>query len=230
MADDTGDGRQVLEEDVTEADLHNYVHAANNAISPFDYEIRSTFSQHDRTRVFALVNVTSDPITQVATTHSADEIAFLKRVLDGMFESNNTRREEVMAIKSMQALALHKAPGGSNAGENQQNTTVATQGKASSITMTQAEKMLDGLVDEGWFEKSRAGYLSLSPRALIELRNWLLETYNEPPDEHDPQSIERVRLCEACKEIVTIVSLASIICPRSTLTLCLVCRASDVLT
>ncbi|KAJ9649592.1 hypothetical protein H2199_000370 [Coniosporium tulheliwenetii] len=45
--------------------------------------------------------------------------------------------------------------------------------------MGQAEAVLAGMVEEGWFEKSRAGYYSLSPRALMELRGWLVETYNE---------------------------------------------------
>jgi hypothetical protein len=45
------------------------------AISPFDLEIRSTYHQVSRTRTYALVNTTSDPITQLATTHSPDALA-----------------------------------------------------------------------------------------------------------------------------------------------------------
>ncbi|KAJ9649593.1 hypothetical protein H2199_000371 [Coniosporium tulheliwenetii] len=88
---------------------------------PLDLEIRSTLSQHsDRTRVYALVNVTSDPQTQLATTHSADEIAFVKRVLDAMFETNNTSRAEVMAVAGMQALRLCKPAGARQSGANGQ--------------------------------------------------------------------------------------------------------------
>ncbi|TKA63662.1 hypothetical protein B0A49_10048 [Cryomyces minteri] len=198
------DGRETLPGDVTEADFNAYITTANNALSPYDYEIRSTFSQHDRTRIYALVNTTSDPATQLATLHTADEIAFLKRVLDAMFETNNTALREVMAVTSMQALQLHKNP---SAGQTQNGG--ATQGSTGpGLTMAQAEKMLKDLVEEGWFELSKKGYYSLTPRALIELRGWLLQTYNELDDEDEgeqEQHVERIKLCQACKEIVTIV-------------------------
>ena len=72
-----------------------------------------------------------------------------------------------------------------------------------------AERVLASLVAEGWFELSKAGFYSLSPRALMELRGWLIETYNEGADEdgsEDEEWVERIKLCQACKEIVTIVS------------------------
>lgn len=200
--------RETLPEDVTETDFNAYVTAANNAISPFDLEIRSTFHQTTRKRVFALVNSTSDPITQLATTHSADEISFLKRVLDAMFETYNTPRHEVMAITSMQAVRLHKPP--SEDRRETQNGS-ATQGSAGQgLTMMQAEKMLKTLVEEGWFEKSRKGYYSLSPRALMELRGWLMESYNDAGDEDedgDGQHAMKIKQCYACREIITIVSI-----------------------
>lgn len=192
---------------MTERDFHAYITAANSAISPFDLEIRSTYDQTSRARIYALVNSTSDPITQLATTHSADEISYLKRVLDAMFETYNTPRHEIMAITSMQAVRLHKLPT-ENRRETQNGS--ATQGSAGQgLTMMQAEKMLKTLVEEGWFEKSRKGYYSLSPRALMELRGWLMETYNDVGDEDEDEEEERVvrvKLCFACKEIITVVS------------------------
>ncbi|MCJ1259691.1 hypothetical protein MMC24_007530 [Lignoscripta atroalba] len=197
--------RETLPEDVTETDFNVYISAANKAISPFDLEIRSTFHQTSKTRIFALVNSTSDPITQLATIHSADEISFLKRVLDAMFETHNTQRQEVMAITSMQAIGLSKPPN-EDRGETQNGST--TQGSAGQgITMMQAEKMLKTLVEEGWFEKSRKGYYSLSPRALMELRGWLIETYNdlgEYDDDDDDERVLKIKLCYACREIITV--------------------------
>lgn len=72
--------------------------------------------------------------------------------------------------------------------------------------MVQAEKVLKSLVAEGWFEKSQAGYYSLSPRALMELRGWLIDTYNDEEDDEDDQTM-RIKLCFACKEIITVVSV-----------------------
>ncbi|KZF21247.1 DNA repair protein Nse1 [Xylona heveae TC161] len=197
--------RETLPEDVTEADFNSYIAAANYAISPFDFEIRSTLSQIDRTRIFALVNTTSDPMTQLATTYNADEISYLKRILDAMFETFNTPRREIMAITSMQALQLNKVPTDRARRESQNGN--ATQGSSGqSLTMLQAEKMLKQLVAEGWFEKSVAGFYSLSPRALIELRGWLMETYNDVGEEDDEggEPSQRIKTCFACKDIVTV--------------------------
>ena len=199
--------REIFAEDITEADFNGYTNAANTAISPFDLEIRSTYHQTSRKRIYALVNATEDPIAQLATSHTADEISYLKRVLDAMFESNNTSRREIMAITSMEAVRLCKAP--VETPRETQNGS-ATQGSAGQhLTMVQAEKMLKALVEEGWFEKSARGFYSLSARALMELRGWLLDTYNDMEDgeDDDEERPMRIKRCLACKEIITVVSV-----------------------
>ncbi|KAL8829240.1 MAG: hypothetical protein Q9170_006261 [Blastenia crenularia] len=196
--------KENLPEDITDADFNSFISAANTRISPFDLEIRSTFHQQSRNRIYALVNSTSDPIIQLATVHTADEISFLKRVLDAMFETYNTPRHEVMAITSMQAVRLHKPP---DSERRETQNGIETQGSAGQgLKMVEAERMLKTLVDEGWFEKSKKGYYGLSPRALMELRGWLIETYNDfddEDDEADEERIPRIKQCAACKEIVT---------------------------
>ncbi|KAA6412914.1 MAG: hypothetical protein FRX48_03907 [Lasallia pustulata] len=217
--------RETLPEDMTERDFTSYITAANTALSPFDLEIRSTHHQQTRARIYALVNCTSDPITQLATTHSADEISYLKRVLDGMFETYNTPRHEVMAITSMQAVRLHKLPAEHNSRREAQDGA-ATQGSAGQgLTMMQGEKVLQTVVEEGWLEKSGRGYYSLSARGLMELRGWLVETYNEAGDEEEDDEEERVvrvKLCFACKEIITVGQR----CPKRSCT----CRLHDICT
>ncbi|GAA91995.1 DNA repair protein Nse1 [Aspergillus luchuensis IFO 4308] len=205
------DDEQVSPEDITEDDLQTYIAAANSAISPFDLEIRSILPQIEINnndpdappppapeRVYALVNTTSDALTQLATTYSADEIAFVKRILDAMFDTYNTRRQEAMVISSMQALQLAKAGAGdANRRESGTQQQQATQGGAAqSLTMTQAETMLKQLVEQGWFEKSRKGYYRLSPRGLMELRGWLVAAYND-------EGIRKIKFCAACRDIIT---------------------------
>jgi hypothetical protein len=163
-------------------------------------------SGNNNNRIDALVNTTSDPLTQLATTYTTDEIAFVKRVLDAMFETYNTRRCEAMAITSIQAIQLAKASSG-DANRRESNTTgdqPAQGASAQSLTMSQAESMMQRLVGESWFELSRKGFYSLSPRALIELRGWLVETYND--DEDDGRRTNRIKFCAACREIITMVS------------------------
>ena len=182
----------------------------NEAISPFDQEIRSTFHQQSKERVYAIINSTSDPVTQLATNYSPDEIAFLKRVLDAMFETNNTSRHEVMAITSMEAVRLGKPSTNRRHTQNGSETQGST---GQGLTMVQAENMMKALVAQGWFEKSRQDYYTLSPRALMELRGWLFDTYNDE-DEGDTTESERdvkIKLCHACRDIITVVSVAFVL-------------------
>ncbi|KAJ5618705.1 hypothetical protein N7528_006816 [Penicillium herquei] len=202
------EGRNVSVDDITEEHLSSYITAANTAVSPFDLEIRSSFhqtpSQSDQentnnqpTRVYALVNTTSDPLTQLATTYSADEISFVKRVLDYMFVTNNTRICEGMIISPMQAINIRSA---ADANRRRSSAPGTQGGAAQSLTMTQAENMMKRLVEEGWLERSRKDNFSLSPRALMELRGWLVAEYNEDPDSRR----NRIKFCAACKDIITV--------------------------
>lgn len=94
--------------------------------------------------------------------------------------------------------------------EANNNTTTTNQGGAAqSLTMTQAETMLTRLVEEGWFQKSIKGFYSLSPRGLMELRGWLVDTYNDEDDYNgDGQrraAGRRIKFCAACRDIITVV-------------------------
>jgi hypothetical protein len=190
-------GRVTDPKEVTQADFDSYISAAADAISPFDYEIRSTQHQISKERIYALVNSVSDPLTQMATTHSTEEILYLKRLLDAMFETYNTRRREVMAVTSMQALEAKVRKGGGRQSTGEASTQSADKG----LTTAEAEQTLEKLVREKWLDRSKAGFYRLSPRGLMELRSWLVDTYN---DSDDPEEWQRIKFCEACKEIVTI--------------------------
>ena len=196
------EGREVLPNDITVEDLNSYISAANTAISPLDLEIRSSLHQRTRERHYSLVNTTSDALTQLATTYTAEEIAFVKRVLDAMFEGpNNKGRKEAMCLTSMEAVQYAKSSGG------RETQNGATQSTSQGLSMRDAESMMARLVEEGWFEKSAKGFYSLSPRALMELKGWLVETYNEPTDEDDDEPRrEKIKFCHACKNVITVVS------------------------
>ncbi|KAF2766463.1 DNA repair protein Nse1 [Teratosphaeria nubilosa] len=198
--------RTTLEEDVSPEDFENYIHTLNASISPFDLEIRSTLHQVTRERTWALVNVASDALTQMSTTFSADEIAFIKRVLDAMFETYNTPRAEIMAITSIQAVryAKHSSSDPSRRDSGTQSTQL--QSSTTGLSVHQAEKVLEFLEHESWFERSKRGYYTLTPRALMELRTWLVETYNSTDDDSDAEEEPhvKIKMCQACKEIVTV--------------------------
>jgi hypothetical protein len=175
----------------------SYISAAADALSPFDYEIRSTKHQLSNEQIWALVNSTSDPLTQLATAFSTEEMFYIKRILDAMFETFNTKGREVMAITSQQAIhsSLIKGAGRQSMGGDDLQTV------DNGVTREGAERVLANLVAQGWFERSRKGYYSLTPRALLELRGWLLETYNDPDE---PEEWQPIKNCEACKGIITV--------------------------
>ena len=195
------DQREVLPEDVTVEDLNDYIADANRRLSPLDLEIRSAFHQQTRERVYALVNTTSDSLTQLATTHSPDEIAFVKNLLDAMFDGQNNRgRREAMCISGIEAIQVGRPQNRRQTVDGDEN---ATQPAAGVLSGRDVENMLHKLLDEGWLEKSRAGFYSLSPRALIELKGWLVDTYND--EDEDGNKKEKIKFCHACKEIITVV-------------------------
>lgn len=197
--------RPTLPEDISQNDFETYVDLLNTHISPFDLEIRSTLHQSTKERLYALVNTTSDALTQMSTTHSPDELSFVRRVLDAMFETYNTPRAEIMAIKPMQAMKLARPTGEERRRESQ--ATQTQQARDAGLTQAQAEKVMETLNEEGWLELSAKGFYSLSPRALMELRGWLVEMYNDQDatDEDDEEDGHvRIKFCAACKEIVTV--------------------------
>jgi hypothetical protein len=63
------------------------------------------------------------------------------------------------------------------------------------ITIQEADNVLTSLVHSAFFHK-QGQYYSLAPRALMELRAYLKEMYND-------DDAVRIRDCEGCREIVT---------------------------
>lgn len=112
-------------------------------------------------------------------------MAFIRRLLDCVFETNNGANE-IMAVEGMAAMGLAKT----------------TEDGLKGLTVAEAEACLRGLVDEGWMIRA-GGWYSLAPRALLELRDWLRETYND-------DEVTRVKQCFACKEIITVVCITSL--------------------
>ena len=145
LADST-ETEHVSPTDITEEDFSSYIAAANTAVSPFDLEIRSTLRQiqadGDDTivrpeRVYALVNTTSDPLTQLATTYTADEIAFVKRLLDAMFETHNTMISEAMVVSGMQAMQLARVSSADAGAGGSRRESMGTQGGAAQSRLAQ---------------------------------------------------------------------------------------------
>ena len=189
--------------DITPPFLTSTLQTINAKLLPLDYEIRATKDQSPKpTLYYALVNNASDALTQLATTFSAAEIAYIRRLLDYMFETNNTPIREVMAVTSTQASQVARPSRRSRHSAINNSTAVAEEEEEQAaadpgISITEADALLSTLVATSFFAKSQKGYYTLAPRSLIELRSYLKETYND-------EETQRIRDCHGCKEIVTV--------------------------
>lgn len=198
---DNGGDPEIRSDQIEEEVFQEYIDAASQAVSLFDYEIRSAEHQVTKKRIYALVNTASDPQTQLATTYNPEELGFINRVLHAIFDTYNKPRMEVLAITEMQAVKLARP--------KRRQSQVGGEGEASTqsaadrgLKHSEVELVLANLVEGGWFEKSRQGFYSLTPRGLLELRPWLVETFNDPDAETNEWQC--IKFCEACKEVVTV--------------------------
>lgn len=180
------------------------IQTINARLEPYNFEIRHTRNQQTKEITYALVNKTSDAVTQLATRFSASEIAYIRRLLDAMFETNNTPTRETMAVKHTEASQLARPRRNR---QSQAATMVDNEGHSqpadAGITMSEADDVLQTLLADGFLQLSRAGYYSLAPRALMELHSYLKETYNDAAEDEDDEPTIRIHDCEGCKEIVT---------------------------
>ncbi|KAF1837078.1 hypothetical protein BDW02DRAFT_628317 [Decorospora gaudefroyi] len=191
--------------DITQPHLTSTVQTINTRITPYDYEIRSTRDQETKTLIYAFVNNASDSLTQFATTFSASEMGYIRRVLDYMFETNNTKVREVMAIRHTEASQLARVSAATRRSQINNGGGAASESQDGGISLAEADAVLTALVTSSFFQFSSAGYYALAPRALIELRAYLKETYNEGAHENEEgREVVRIRDCEGCREIVTV--------------------------
>ena len=112
----------------------------------------------------------------------------MRTILVAIFDAANSLHEEAFAIRSTDALNLTSAQG-------------------VGLTKMAGEQAINQFIREGWLERSRAGFLSLSDRGLLELREYLEETFNEvEEDEEGNENVrqtDRIRKCYTCREILT---------------------------
>ncbi|CCG84163.1 protein of unknown function [Taphrina deformans PYCC 5710] len=164
-------------DEVTRQVIDDTIAEINNDISELDFELRRTVDQTDGRNIWVLCNTTSDHLTQLATSHSQNEIAYFKALLNYIFITNNTRRAETLAVARMDAVREASAVG---------------------LSKLSAENALKQFVEESWLQQSAQGYLTLTARTLMELQGYLKETYNENDDD-----LEAIKSCYACQEFLT---------------------------
>ena len=202
FAADDPEAPRLRPEDISKDQFLSFINTAAGSLAAFDLRLRKHEHQLTKKIVYAVTNISSDPVTQLATTLAADEISFVKRLLDAMFDTNNTPRLELMAIAGTPAVNLRKPPRKINSNDpDEENGQQSQRNPDKGLSIDEAETVLHNMMEGGWLERTPKKYLTLAPRGLMELRRWLVETYNDPDAEEDEW--QRIKFCVACKEIVT---------------------------
>ncbi|CDW97429.1 hypothetical protein [Sporisorium scitamineum] len=129
---------------------------ATKHLSMLDLEIRQFRDQQSGQHVLALVNTKADKLIQGATRYTANEIAFIKKLVEEIFKA----RREAYSIPSLEAVRL--------------GSKLRTH-----LTRDATEELLKNLVDHRWIDYSSDGIYTLSTRSLLELRNYLQNEFGE---------------------------------------------------
>ncbi|XP_065062340.1 non-structural maintenance of chromosomes element 1 homolog [Rhopilema esculentum] len=152
--------RQLHEKACNKYDVHYdadsfsaFISIINKNLKPIFMEIRHGKSEDDGTSYYALVNCSEDEHSKLATSFTANEIAFFKRVLESIVSSDDGYLPSMTLVNLGSELDVK-------------------------ISASASESLLTKLVEEKWLTEID-GDFSLGPRTLIELSMYLKNIYNE---------------------------------------------------
>ncbi|CAK7265839.1 hypothetical protein SEPCBS119000_001723 [Sporothrix epigloea] len=215
--------QQIAPQDITYDVLRQYINQAKAALAPLDFDIRSATDErsmgsrsgsgsssrnsHDHL-VWVFVSTDNDPKSHLAVLFTPRKLAFLHRLLDALFDTNNTPRLEALCITEQQALKLSRpARTQSSAAEGSASQAAAAASRDKGLKHSVLLSLLASLVRQGWLSKSAQGFYALTTRTLLELEPYLVETYNEPLDPaqaaNGAGTWQRIKYCAACRELIT---------------------------
>ena len=95
------------------------------------------------------------------------------------------------------------------------------------MTKTAAEAALHDFIREGWLEKSRNGFFTITERGLLELKGYITEMFTDMDEEEGGGRVDKLRTCHACQEIITKVLPTHPKKSTSPRGCVLICRAND---
>jgi len=133
-----------------------YINTINRHLEPLDFKLNCTADEVTGKKTWAMINLKSDELAQIATDFSPVEIAFFKALVDQIIVASS----QSYSISAMTAL-------------------LQVNGLKPPMTKTQAESVLANFVAKGWLLKSERGRFSLSSRSLLELQPYLKSTYED---------------------------------------------------
>ncbi|CAO1616637.1 unnamed protein product [Parajaminaea phylloscopi] len=146
-----------------------FIHEASVLLGPTGLEIRRMVDEWTDKQLVAIVNTNGDELAQLATSYTPQELSLIRTWIEAIF----TQKEYKYSIGTTDALNL-------------------TPQIKPPMTKKAAQDLLARLCRHNWLRKSPRGQVSLTSRALLELRSLLKADY---PD----YAIE----CAQCHNLVT---------------------------
>lgn len=137
---------QRLQLDLPDTGFSNFINLINDKLSPFFMQIRAGRGEDDGIKYWALVNTTEDEASKFATNFTAQEIEYIKKVIEAIVLSDGS-------ASSTELINL--------------STDVSK-----TLTVKAAEELLLRLKSSNWLTDKK-GMISLGPRAVIELGQYL---------------------------------------------------------
>ncbi|XP_071807602.1 non-structural maintenance of chromosomes element 1 homolog [Asterias amurensis] len=151
--------------EATKECLRNFLEAINTNISSLGMEIRSKKDEETGKLMFALVRTTESELGRLSSDYQKNDLELFKKILDLIVESDTGMASSTDVL----------------------NLTSHIKEK---ISKQEAQSILRRLIKEKWLTESQ-GEISLAPRAIMELEDYLTDVYEED-----------IRHCHLCKEIV----------------------------
>ncbi|KAH9523627.1 Non-structural maintenance of chromosomes element 1 [Bulinus truncatus] len=128
--------------------------STNEAIAPFNLEIKKGIQEDDGANFYCLVNTVETPITHLSSTYTQNELELFKKLIEQIVDTEDGK------IGSRAALSL-------------------TDSLDKRMGKEEAEAFFNKLEKDKWIRRDKEGKLSLSVRSLLELDHYLKEVYAE---------------------------------------------------
>ncbi|CAL1531072.1 unnamed protein product [Lymnaea stagnalis] len=135
-------------------DLIRFVQAANEAIAPFNLEIRKGVQEDDGAHFYCLVNTVETSLTRLSSTYTPNELELFKKLVEKIVDTDDGK------MGSLAALSL-------------------TDKLDKKMGKEEGQDFFNRLERDKWIKKDTDGKISLSVRSILELEQYLKDMYPE---------------------------------------------------
>lgn len=141
----------------------------NPSLNSLGFEIRNGISEDNGTQFYAMCNLRSDAGSRLATHFRAVELVFFKSII--------------------RVIMTNKPSGAASVGEILNARLEEDQTK--SLAVHDGTQLIEALVAEHWLSEPQKGVLSIGPRCLLELKQFIEEEY-----------ADHIMECTVCSDLV----------------------------